>query len=85
MAFPNYSSVFFPKQQSKQVIIVDKSNIQEVKLTLEGMYCEACAHTINEALTKEPGVLDSKTSYTESMSIVKMKRVRHLLRRLKKL
>lgn len=42
-----------------------------MKLSLEGMYCEACALTINDALSKVPGVIDSKTSYTESTSIVK--------------
>jgi len=71
LAFPNYSSVFFQKPPQKDVIIIDKDNIQEVRLTLEGMYCEACAHTINNALSEVPGVIDSKTSYTESMSIVK--------------
>ncbi|MBI3520389.1 MAG: mercuric transport protein MerTP [Bacteroidetes bacterium] len=71
LAFPNYAYIFFPKWQEKQVIIIDKSNIQKVKLSLEGMYCEACALTINDALSKVPGVLESKTSYTESMSIIK--------------
>lgn len=70
-AFPKYVNLFFPKQQEKQLIVIDKNNVKEVKLSLEGMYCEACALTVNDAITKVPGVLESKTSYKESMSIVK--------------
>lgn len=71
LAFPYYSKIFFPQQQEKQVIIIDKNNIQQVKFTLEGMYCEACAETINNAISKVNGVIEYKTSYKESTSIVK--------------
>lgn len=71
LAFPNYSHIFFPNQQEKQIIVIDKSNIQKVKISFEGISCEACALTINDALSKVPGVLESKTSFKESTSIVK--------------
>jgi copper chaperone CopZ len=71
MAFPSYSKIFFPKTPATQVIIVDKSNIQQVKLNIDGMDCEACTRPINLALSKVPGVLEYSTDYKDGSSLVK--------------
>lgn len=71
MAFPSYSKIFFPKTAARQVIVVDKSNIEQIKLNISGMDCEACSQTINLALSKVPGVLEYKTEYKNGSSIVK--------------
>ena len=71
MAFPSYSKIFFPKTPATQVIIVDKSNIQQVKLNIGGMDCEACTRPINLALSKVPGVLEYSTDYKDGSSLVK--------------
>lgn len=71
MAFPSYSKIFFPKTEARQIIVVDKSNIKQIKLNITGMDCEACSQTINLALSKVPGVLEYKTEYKDGSSIVK--------------
>ena len=71
MAFPSYSKMFFPKTPVTKVIVVNKSNVQQVKLNISGMDCEACSQTINLALSTLPGVLEYKTSYTDGNSFVK--------------
>lgn len=71
MAFPSYSKIFFPKTMATQKIVVDKSKIQQVKLNISGMDCQACSQTINLALSKIPGVLQYKTSYEDANSLVK--------------
>ncbi|MDE3183175.1 MAG: mercuric transport protein MerTP [Bacteroidota bacterium] len=71
MAFPSYSKMFFPKTPATQVIVVDKSNIQQLKLSVSGMDCQACTHTINLALSKVPGVLEYSTDYKDGSSLVK--------------
>lgn len=71
MAFPSYSKIFFPKKQANQIIIVDKNNIQQVKLKIKGMTCESCTETVNLALSKVPGVLEYQTDYKTGSSIVK--------------
>lgn len=71
MAFPYYSKIFFPKTETRQVIVVDKSNIKQIKMNISGMDCEACSQTINLALSKVPGVLEYKTEYKDGSSIVK--------------
>lgn len=71
IAFPKYSRIFYPKSEKKEIIVVDKSSIQQVKLNINGMSCEACAETINLALSKVPGVLEYKTEYKDGSSTVK--------------
>lgn len=71
MTFPKYSHIFYPKAEKKEIIAVDKSNIQQVKLNIKGMTCEACTETINLALSKVPGVLEYKTEYKDGSSQVK--------------
>jgi copper chaperone CopZ len=71
MTFPSYSRIFFPAPQAKQVIVVDQGNIQQVKLNIKGMDCEACSQTIDLALSKVPGVLEYHTHFEDGSSIVK--------------
>lgn len=71
MAFPSYSKIFFPKTPATQVIVVDKSNIQRLKLSVSGMDCQACTQTINLALSKVPGVLEYSTDYKDGSSLIK--------------
>lgn len=71
MAFPSYSKIFFPKTETKQVIVVDKKNIQQVKFNIKDMDCEACSQTINLALSKVTGVLEYNTQFNEGSSIIK--------------
>lgn len=71
MAFPSYSRIFFPKTETKQLVVVDKTNIKQINLAISGMDCEACSQSINMALSKMPGVLEYKTEYKDGSSMVK--------------
>jgi copper chaperone CopZ len=71
MAFPKYSHIFYPKAERKEIVIVDKNNIQQVEFKIKGMTCEACTEHINLALSKVPGILEYKTEYKAGSSIVK--------------
>jgi hypothetical protein len=46
MAFPLYSTIFYPKS-AKQVIVVDKSDIQTVEFKIGGMTCSDCENPIH--------------------------------------
>jgi len=70
MVFPSYSNIFFPKTPATQVVVVDKNNMQQVKLNITGMDCQACSKTINLALSKVPGVLKYNTDYQQASSTV---------------
>jgi copper chaperone CopZ len=71
MAFPKYAQVFYPKAEKKEVIVVDKSDIQTVQLNISGMDCEACTAGINSNLLRVNGVIDATTSYEKANAIVK--------------
>ncbi|HUZ61701.1 MAG TPA: mercuric transport protein MerTP [Hanamia sp.] len=70
MAFPSYSNLFFPKTPATQVVVVDKNTVQQVKLNITGMDCQACSKTINLALSRVPGVLKYNTDYQQASSTV---------------
>jgi mercuric ion transport protein len=62
LAFPTYSKIFFPKNE-KQIIIVDKSNIQAAAFTISGMDCEACEQEVKHEVNKLNGIIKAEASY----------------------
>ena len=69
LAFPYYSSIFYP-QTEKQIIVVDKSNIQKVEFTISGMTCASCGEHINHEVNKLTGIINSNASYENGNAIV---------------
>lgn len=61
-AFPNYSSVFYQKNE-KEIIVVDKANIQTVNLEIKGMTCVSCEEHINYSVNQIDGIINIKSSY----------------------
>lgn len=57
MAFPYYGHIFYPKSDKHQVVIVSYENIQEVKLSVNGMTCESCEMSIENEVNKLPGII----------------------------
>ncbi|PKP40503.1 MAG: heavy metal transporter [Bacteroidetes bacterium HGW-Bacteroidetes-13] len=62
LAFPYYAAVFFPKTE-KQIVYIDKSDVQTIHLTISGMTCIGCAEHIDHEVNKLEGVVSSKASY----------------------
>jgi copper chaperone CopZ len=69
--FPRYAHVFYPRSPVATVLIVEKSNIQQVELKISGMTCQGCSEHVNHALDGIPGVLEHNTSYEQGTSLVK--------------
>lgn len=69
LAFPYYSSIFYPKTE-KQIIVVDKSNIQKVQFTISGMTCASCEEHVNHEVNKLSGIIKSTASYESGNAIV---------------
>ena len=61
-AFPYYSSVFYPKSE-KEIIVVDKANIQTINLGIKGMTCTSCEEHINHSVNQLNGIIKVKSSY----------------------
>jgi len=60
--FPYYSSVFYPKIE-KEIVIVDKANIQIINLEVKGMTCASCEKHINHSVNQLNGIINISTSY----------------------
>ena len=69
LAFPHYSSIFYPKTE-KQIVVVDKSNIQKVEFTISGMTCTSCGEHVNHEVNKLTGIINSNASYENGNAIV---------------
>ncbi len=69
LAFPMYAHIFYPKTE-KQVIVVDKSNIQTVEFTISGMTCASCEEHVNHEVNKLKGIINSNASYEKGNAIV---------------
>mgnify|MGYP003638970034 CR=1 FL=1 len=69
LAFPYYSGIFYPKTE-KQVIVVDKSNVQTVEFSISGMTCASCEEHVNHEVNKLSGILKSTASYENGNAIV---------------
>jgi mercuric ion transport protein len=70
ISFPSYAKVFFPKNE-KAGLVVEKSNIQIVELSIKGMSCEACEGEVNHEVNKLPGIIQSTVSYKNRNAIIK--------------
>jgi len=69
MAFPLYSTIFYPKS-AKQVIVVDKSDIQTVEFKIGGMTCSDCENPIHHEINKLSGIIKSSVSFEDANAIV---------------
>jgi len=70
LTFPYYSGVFFP-DNSNTTIIVQEQNIVEAKLSVQGMTCTGCEHSVDYALNEQKGVIEATSSYVEGVASVK--------------
>ncbi|MCF6365375.1 MAG: mercuric transport protein MerTP [Bacteroidales bacterium] len=69
LAFPYYSNVFYPSDK-KEVIFIEKSNIQTIEFSISGMTCNSCNNHINYEVSKLNGIINSNASYEKGNAII---------------
>jgi copper chaperone CopZ len=69
LAFPYFSSVFYPKTE-KQIIVISKSYIKKVEFSISGMTCASCEEHVNHEVNKLTGIINSNISYENANAIV---------------
>jgi copper chaperone CopZ len=69
ISFPYYSKIFFPKTE-KQIVFVEKSNVQSAEFKISGMTCEGCTAEVKHEVNKLQGILKSEASYQDANAIV---------------
>ena len=75
MAFPYYSGIFYANTE-KQIIVVDKSDIQTTEFKINGMTCASCEEHVNHEVNKLNGVVNSKASYENGNAIIEFDRTK---------
>ena len=70
LAFPLYADIFYPKTD-KQIIVVDKADIQTVEFSISGMTCNGCAEHVKHEVNKLDGIVEVNASYENGNAIVK--------------
>lgn len=70
LAFPYYSSAFFPDSEQEAATFVNQGDLQQVKLEINGMTCEGCESSVKHVLSGKKGVLEAKASYEEGTASV---------------
>lgn len=85
LAFPYYSSNFFPDNNKKVVIVgtvakeepkeeavtVKEEDVSILHLNIKGMTCPACNFTVQNAALDVPGVFESNADYKTGKAMVK--------------
>ncbi len=72
LAFPTYSGIFFPdNSNTSNVIVVKENDILNAELSIKGMTCTGCEHSVNAALNNSEGVLEASSSYESGIALVK--------------
>ncbi len=69
LAFPYYSQVFYPNT-SKEVVHVEKANINNVQYKIKGMTCLGCEAHIENEVNKLDGIIDVKANYKMENTVV---------------
>lgn len=69
LAFPYYAHIFYPETE-KQVIVVDKSNVQTVEFQINGMTCASCEEHVNHEVNRLDGIVKSTASYENENAII---------------
>jgi mercuric ion transport protein len=69
LAFPYYSGVFYPNT-TKQIIVVNKSDIKITDFKISGMTCASCEEHVNHAVNKLDGIVYAQASYENANAII---------------
>ena len=71
MTLVSYYPQLFHKSIGNNAVIVNQTDIQSIKLSIEGMVCTGCEENINYSVKKLDGILEINTSYIKGTSEIK--------------
>ncbi|MHB0753835.1 mercuric transport protein MerTP [Polaribacter sp. M15] len=70
IAFPYYAHIFYPDNK-KEVIVVNQSNIQTLKVDVKGMTCVSCEDHVKHAVNELDGIVNVAASYEKENAEIK--------------
>ena len=70
IAFPYYSSIFFPSHEQKEVVVVNAADVQTVTFDVKGMTCNGCAAHVETDVNKLPGIISADAAHEKASARV---------------
>ena len=71
MTLVSYYPQLFYQTMGDEVVVANQTDIQSVKLSIDGMVCSGCEENINHSVNKLDGILEINTSYIKGTSEIK--------------
>lgn len=71
LAFPYYSSIFYPDTNTSEIAIVESNNVEETIFNVSGMTCESCNLHVEHAVTSLQGIISAKADYVGGTVVVR--------------
>lgn len=85
MTLISYFPQLFYQSQQQKIIIIEQSNIDTIKLDIEGMTCTGCEQNINHSVNKLSGILEINTSHKNGTSEIKFDKTKTNLNEIKEI
>lgn len=76
MTLISYFPQLFYQYQQKEIVVIEQSNIDTVKLDIEGMTCTGCEENINHSVNELDGILEINTSHKKGTSEIKFNKTK---------
>ncbi len=70
MTLVSYYPQLFHQSFKKEIVAVNKTDTQVLKLNIEGMVCTSCELNIYHSVSKMYGVINVRSSYKEGITVV---------------
>ena len=70
LAFPYYSHIFFPKTESK-VIIIESNNVTVANFDIEGMTCQGCEEEVKHEVSQLSGFISAEVNHETGKATMK--------------
>lgn len=75
LSFPSYTHIFFPKIESKAIVIstseIKTGDVSQVEFTIKGMTWSGCENHIKAEISKLKGIVEVVVTYEKGNLIVK--------------
>ena len=71
MTLVSYYPQLFYQTMGDEIVVANQTDIQSVKLSIEGMVCSGCEENINHSVNKLDGILEINTSHIKGTSEIK--------------
>lgn len=68
--FPKYVGFFLASHEGESEAVATNPQVNKTTIAIEGMTCEACAVTLQQAIKDVPGVLGAKVDFKKGTAVV---------------